>query len=796
MSTSNIRAGGAYVEMGTKDNLSPGLKRAEIKLKAFRAAADSIGNRALLIGAPVLGAFALATSRAGDFAESISKFETVFGAQSNSVKGWGDEFANQVGRSRKQITDFLAGSKDLFTPLGFDEAEAVDMSKAITGLAVDLASFNNTADDAALRDLHAALTGSGEVMKKYGIVLSEATTKQELFNMGLDPSNATEAQKAQARYNIIVAGSAAAIGDAVKTAGSLNNQKKRLKANVDDLSVSIGSMLLPVVTEMVSDVADGVKGFERFTKENTSLTVGTAYLAAGLVSTGVALKGVAIGCNAATVAMRGTAAAAALLKANPIFLAAAAITAAGVGTFMALEQINAITLATSDSMTKFREKSDQMRSGDLLRIARLRQLIDIQSRTKEQNEEAAKLIKELSGRYGEFGVEIDQITNKLKVQTDWQRKLNDEMRKKTRGNIRGEIQQLQDKISSRNTAGRDKASSWWKPVAGWNDGLNPLGSFSWARIYDSDNNQISEWGKQNLADMEKIYQLRQRLKSLDAGDENALTGSAQANSPGKSNSPLVQIAELNNAQTRLAAINKDLARERRSQLENEIEDIKELAAEQKKLVEIVLNGELSRKNVDQAKVAELRKQLQSVTPTMNERINRAKAASVKAMDDSVRSSVRDIQKREADHQTNAYFDELTGRDPAKAVQELETHVKNAGKNFEDLARELDAVVTKAKADGIISQSEQSNLDTLKEHLSAAYGTFSEHRGRLQQAYDAAAERMRGDVVGSFHFDARAFGSELSSPMERIAKISAEQLNVGKETNRILRKLDPGVVTIV
>ena len=55
-----------------------------------------------------------------------------------------------------------------------------------------------TQDGAAyrmLRDLHAALTGSGEVMKKYGVLVNEAAAKQEVLNQGLDPKVATDQQK-------------------------------------------------------------------------------------------------------------------------------------------------------------------------------------------------------------------------------------------------------------------------------------------------------------------------------------------------------------------------------------------------------------------------------------------------------------------------------------------------------------------------------------------------------------------------------------------------------------------------
>ena len=48
------------------------------------------------------------------------------------------------------------------------------------------------------------------VMKKYGVIVSEAAVKQELLNQGIDPKTASDQQKVQARMNIIMAGTTAA----------------------------------------------------------------------------------------------------------------------------------------------------------------------------------------------------------------------------------------------------------------------------------------------------------------------------------------------------------------------------------------------------------------------------------------------------------------------------------------------------------------------------------------------------------------------------------------------------------
>lgn len=286
-SSQGIRAGRAFVELFADDSkLVRGLRRAERKIQAWGASVRSLGTNLLKVGAVAAAPLAFAVKAASDMEETMNKFNVVFGQNAAAVKTWGDNFAGEVGRSKQQIADFLAGSQDLLVPMGFEPGAAENMSKQLTMLSVDLASFNNMADADVLRDLHAALTGSGEVMKKYGVIVSEAAVKQELLNQGIDKNNASEQQKAMARIAIIMRGTTAAQGDAIRSAGSWANQMKALQANISDAAVEVGSALLPVVTPLLTKVSAAVKVVGQWIKQNSGLVVTIAKVAAGIVIAG------------------------------------------------------------------------------------------------------------------------------------------------------------------------------------------------------------------------------------------------------------------------------------------------------------------------------------------------------------------------------------------------------------------------------------------------------------------------------------------------------------------------------
>lgn len=302
-----IRAGRAYVELSTRDKLTAGLNAAQKRLEAFGSTVRAVGARLFAVGAAGTAAFLPSIAAASDLEETMAKFDVVFGDQAKTVKAWGDQFANQVGRSKKQIAEFMAGTQDLFVPLGFEPGAATELSKQVTGLAIDLASFNNKTDTDAMNDLQAALTGSGEVMKKYGVIVSEAAVKQELLNQGIDPKNVTEQQKVMGRLAIIMRGTTAAQGDAVRSGQSHANQVKRTTGEIFDMSAAIGTALLPVVTPLVAKVGQVARLIADWAAQNKPLVATIFKVAAIVAGIGAALVTVGLAAAAAGAALSGMA---------------------------------------------------------------------------------------------------------------------------------------------------------------------------------------------------------------------------------------------------------------------------------------------------------------------------------------------------------------------------------------------------------------------------------------------------------------------------------------------------------
>ena len=198
---------------------------------------------------------------ASDLQETTSKFNVVFADQIKIAESWSETLVDSYAMSRRESKEYLSSIQDLLVPMGMVAEKAGAMSFEVTKLAADLGSFNNMPTARVMGDIQSALVGNYETMKKYGVVLNATVVQEKALAMGLAKTKAelTAGQKAQASYALMVAGSAAAIGDQQRTMGSYANQMKKYRALIEDVKVEYGEKLLPVATDAIKTINEMMK---------------------------------------------------------------------------------------------------------------------------------------------------------------------------------------------------------------------------------------------------------------------------------------------------------------------------------------------------------------------------------------------------------------------------------------------------------------------------------------------------------------------------------------------------------
>jgi hypothetical protein len=243
------------------DDLNKKLKAATGDVEGFGSKMGDVGKKigiALAAAAAAAGAMAIkigvdAVKAASDLAETQSKVGVIFGESSDAINKFAATAATKLGQSKQQALDAAATFATFGKSAGLAGDDLVGFSTELTTLSADLASFYNTSPEQAIGAIGAALRGESEPIRAYGVLLNDATLKQEALSMGIyNGTGALSAQqKVLAAQAVILKQTSDAQGDFERTSDGLANQQRILAAQFQNVKTTIGTALLPVVLELV-----------------------------------------------------------------------------------------------------------------------------------------------------------------------------------------------------------------------------------------------------------------------------------------------------------------------------------------------------------------------------------------------------------------------------------------------------------------------------------------------------------------------------------------------------------------
>lgn len=228
------------------DKLGTALKAGAV---AFAGLATAAGAFALKIGKDAIGA-------ASDFSEEVSKARVIFGDASKDIEKFAETAADSLGQSKKQAVNAASTFATLGKAAGLTGKDLSKFSIGFVKLASDLASFNNTSPEDAIQAIGAALRGEAEPIRRYGILLNDATLKNEALALGLIKTTKealSPANKVLAAQQAIYKQTSDAQGDFARTSDGLANSQRQLAANIEDVKIQLGEVLLPIILK-VSDI--------------------------------------------------------------------------------------------------------------------------------------------------------------------------------------------------------------------------------------------------------------------------------------------------------------------------------------------------------------------------------------------------------------------------------------------------------------------------------------------------------------------------------------------------------------
>ncbi len=269
-----------------------GVAQAQREFKSLSTTTQKAGfilQRALL---PAAGAIATITQvigpaikAASDFEEATSKVNVIFGQASKSIKDFAATAATSLGQSKQSVLDAAGAFGTFGKSAGLAGEDLALFTTDFVTLSTDLASFNNTTPEEAVQAIGAALRGESEPLRRFGVLLNDATLKSEAMRLGIYKGSGalTAQQKILAAQAAIYKQTGDAQGDFARTADGLANSQRTLTALFKNLQIELGQKLLPVTTNFVNSLIDIKDALDNIPKPAKSATTAIAEFVAKAV---------------------------------------------------------------------------------------------------------------------------------------------------------------------------------------------------------------------------------------------------------------------------------------------------------------------------------------------------------------------------------------------------------------------------------------------------------------------------------------------------------------------------------
>lgn len=248
VTAANERQKKSYISLSAQLN---GFMLSAKKLVSLKAIAEYLGN---------------AVAKFNDFYEATDLFHNAMGNLSGEADTLISKMQGLLGVDPTKAMTYMATIQSLGTSFGLASNKAYILSKNLTQLAYDEGSYWNKDVAETFTAMSSAISGEIEPIRRLGVDLSQARLQQELLALGFNKqvSSLSQADKAVLRYIAIMKQTANVQGNLAQTIQSPANQIKILKAQLDMLAKSVGSLLYPALKSILPPLIAAVQLIREF----------------------------------------------------------------------------------------------------------------------------------------------------------------------------------------------------------------------------------------------------------------------------------------------------------------------------------------------------------------------------------------------------------------------------------------------------------------------------------------------------------------------------------------------------
>lgn len=190
-----------------------------------------------------------------DMVEVRNVTKTVFKDMTESINDWAKNSSQRFGLTELESQKMLGVFGGIAQSMSITNEQSVIMSKNLTALAGDIASFYNLNVDDIYTKLQSGFTGSSvQAMRQLGVNMTVANLEAYRLSKGIEVSykNMNNATKATLRYNYMIESLINSQGDFQRTQYSFANQLRQLTINLKQLGSILGGIVIKVIYPFIT----------------------------------------------------------------------------------------------------------------------------------------------------------------------------------------------------------------------------------------------------------------------------------------------------------------------------------------------------------------------------------------------------------------------------------------------------------------------------------------------------------------------------------------------------------------
>ncbi len=278
------------------------------KLTSLGESFKNVGTKwSLAITTPITGAGIASFKLAADLQDAMGAADSIFKTSSQEMQNWAKNLDTYYGIAEGEALTYANTMGSMLQNIGgLTEEQAAKQAQTLIALAGDLTAMFGGKTQDAVRALTGSLKGNNTMLDNYGMAVNDVMIKTKALELGVlkEGETMTLAAKQAATLALITEQTASVTGQASRESEGASGSMRALTTTMKNLGSDIGTILLPVATELINKIVGIVEKVQALSPEQKKwiviiggivAAIGPLLLIIGTLLPAIAAIGTALG---------------------------------------------------------------------------------------------------------------------------------------------------------------------------------------------------------------------------------------------------------------------------------------------------------------------------------------------------------------------------------------------------------------------------------------------------------------------------------------------------------------------